>query len=140
MSYDVYFEIETGAGQVAEIGWRNYTSNVSGMWAKALALPEKPEFNDDGSPRMCRRYDRTADSWTDEQSSNWGLGLLHESPASEAAGVLAEAVERMAASPDDYTPMEPDNGWGDYAGALDFLRWVAEMAAMHPGATIRISR
>lgn len=142
MSYDVYFEIDTGSGNVAEIGCRNYTSNVSGMWAKALDLPEKPDWNDDGSPRMGRSYDHEAGKWSDDehQVTVWGLALLHGAPASEAAGVLTEAFERMAANPDDYTPMNPDNGWGDYSGALDFLRWCAEMAQSHPAATIRISR
>lgn len=140
MSYDVYFEIDTGAGEAVEVADRNYTSNVSCMWDKALGLPPKPEWNDDGSPRMCRRYNRDTETWSEEQSDNWGLGLLHGAPASEAAGVLRRAVERMKASPDEYTPMNPDNGWGDYAGALDFLAWCAEMAETHPRAVIRISR
>lgn len=140
MSYDVYFEIDTGGDESTEVGWCNYTSNVSGMWSKALQLPEKPQFNDDGTPRMCRSYDRETKEWREEQCNNWGLGLIHEAPASEAAGILAAAVERMAASPEEYKPMEPDNGWGDYEGALEFLRWVAEMAAKHPATTIRISR
>lgn len=139
MSYDVYFDVDTGAGNLVTVADRNYTSNVSGMWDKALALPEKPSFHDDGTPRMTRRLNRETGQWHDEQTTDWGVRLLDGAPASEAASVLAAAVERMAAAPAEYTLMEPGNGWGDYPGALGFLRWMAETAAAHPDTTIRVS-
>lgn len=107
MSYDVYFVIETGSGHEVDVDERNYTSNVSGMWSKALATTT--------------------------------VRGLDGAPASEAAGVLAAAVERMRANPDDYRPMNPENGWGDYEGALAFLEWMAETAREHPATTIRVS-
>jgi hypothetical protein len=140
MSYDVSFEIDTGCGNVVTVAERNHTSNCSGMWAEALDLPERPAFDADGSPRMGYRYDRDSGEWAEERLMNWGLALLHDSPASEAAGVLARAVERMESDPDKYKQSNPANGWGDYESALDFLRWVAKTASGHPNSVIRISR
>lgn len=60
-------------------------------------------------------------------------------PCSEAAGPLADAVKRMEADPGKYREMNPPNGWGDYEGALRYLRRIAEASAQHPKCTIRIS-
>jgi len=59
-------------------------------------------------------------------------------PCSEAAGPLAAAVERMEADPDKYREMDPPNGWGDYEGALKFLRTLSEACAEHPRCRIAI--
>lgn len=138
MSYDVYFVIDTGSGNTAEIDSRNYTSNVSCMWTKALDLPEKPYMRD-GVQVIGSAYNRDTGEWYDSPCYDRGVRLLHNAPASEAAGVLAAAVERMESNPDEYRPMEPDNGWGDYGGALDFLRWMAETAREHPASRIVVS-
>lgn len=137
MSYDVSFEIDTGGGEPVDVAWRNYTSNVSGMWTKALALPEKP-WTRDGEQVIGSRPDGHG-GYTKVPMFNHGVRLLDGAPASEVAGILASAVERMAGNPGDYLPMNPPNGWGDYDGALDFLRWMAETAATHPKTRIRVS-
>ena len=84
-------------------------------------------------------------SYTSNVGPMWcealGGKLLREykdAPCSEAAGPLAEAVKRMEADPDRYREMNPKNGWGDYEGALDFLRRLAEACAQHPKCTIWI--
>ena len=66
------------------------------------------------------------------------LREYHDTPCSEAAGPLAEAVKRMEADPATYRDMEPGNGWGDYDGALRYLRRLAEACAEHPKCTIAI--
>ncbi len=38
MSYDVYLEIDTGNGNMAEVYWVNMTSNVAPMWRLAMGL------------------------------------------------------------------------------------------------------
>ncbi len=70
-----------------------------------------------------------------------GLGLAdyHRAPCSEAAGPLAEAVQRMEADPATYQAMKPPNGWGDYDGAFTYLRRLAEACATHPKCRIYIS-
>lgn len=108
MSYDIYLDIDTGAGEpqtVVEIG--NYTSNAAPMWREALG------------GRRLRDY--------------------HGAPCSEAAGPLADAVKRMEADPDKYRGMNPPNGWGDYEGALRYLRTLAEACAEHSKCTIYVS-
>lgn len=140
MSYDVWLAIDTGAPEpatVAECG--NYTSNVSGMWLLALGLPERPCYQEDGSPRMGSRLNRDTGTWEPVHVHDHGLRVLHGAPCSEAAGVLARAVERMRADPDLYRPMEPSNGWGDYEGALAYLDGIAQACATHPKATVYVS-
>jgi hypothetical protein len=68
------------------------------------------------------------------------LGDYHGAPCSEACGPLARGVERMEAEPDRYRKMNPENGWGDYEGALDFLRRLLRACRAHPNATIQIWR
>lgn len=62
-----------------------------------------------------------------------------DAPCSEAAGTLADAVKRMEDNPDYYRAMNPPNGWGDYEGALGYLRDLADACAKHPRCRIRIS-
>lgn len=59
-------------------------------------------------------------------------------PCSEAAGPIADAVKRMEADPDTYKAMNPPNGWGDYDGALNFLRNIAAACTQHPKAHLRV--
>lgn len=70
-----------------------------------------------------------------------GMSLreYHHAPCSEAAGPLADGVARMEAEPDAYREMNPANGWGDYEGALRYLRDLAEACAAHPKCRIRVS-
>jgi hypothetical protein len=141
VSYWVTFYVDTGAGNSVEVDSRNYTSNVSGMWALALDLPEVPLFDETGEPVMVSRYDRDKGTWSKVQDTAWGLRLLDEKTAGDIAGLLRAAVERMS-DPGDryaYVKMEPDNGWGDYSGALEYLDWIARTAEAHPAAKIRVS-
>lgn len=68
------------------------------------------------------------------------LGDYHEAPCSEAAGPLRQGIERMRADPDHYQAMNPENGWGDYEGALKYLERLYEGCCNHPKATIQIRR
>jgi hypothetical protein len=59
-------------------------------------------------------------------------------PCTEAAGPIADAVRRMEADPDTYKAMNPENGWGDYEGAMKFLRDIADACARHPKAQLGV--
>jgi hypothetical protein len=111
----------------------NYTSNTSWMWTESLALPEKPWLDENGQQRMGSR------DGVRSPLMNQGLRLLDGAPCSEAAGLLWAGVERMRAKADEYRQKEPDNGWGDYDGALAFLTAIAQAATDHPLGTIRVS-
>lgn len=105
MSYDGWLVIDTGApepAEIAELG--NYTSNVSPMWRTALAAAgEEIRLSD-----------------TDGRN------------AADVLPLLNAAVEHMADNPDLYRSMNPLNKWGDYEGAFDYLRNVADLCAKHP--------
>lgn len=108
MSHDVYLEIDTGSDTLAtvvEVG--NYTSNVAGMWRKALG----------------------GESLSDFDGRNAG----------ESVEVLAAAVAWMEADPDAYRAMDPDNGWGRYEGASDYLTALLGACREHPKCQIRVS-
>ncbi|MFC7722980.1 hypothetical protein [Nonomuraea recticatena] len=66
------------------------------------------------------------------------LNVFELTPCWEAAGPLAEGVRRMEAEPEVYRAMEPPSGFGDYEGALVFLRTLAEASAKHPKCRIRV--
>jgi len=115
MSYDGWIELpipgQDEAHTLAEIG--NYTSNVSPMWRWCMSLvTEQPMRLSD------------TDGWTCDR----------------VAPVLAKAVAVMEAERHRLEEMSPANGWGDYDGALRYLRTTAELAekfASVPGSYIR---
>lgn len=67
------------------------------------------------------------------------LADLAEKNAGASLPALQRAVADMEADPARYQAMNPANGWGDYDGALDYLRRLRDACAEHPKATIRIS-
>lgn len=112
MSRDGYLVIDTGGSEpveVADIG--NYTHNVASMWHGAV------------------------EASTGHKSLNVTDGMT----GAEAAPILAAAAEHMALHPELYEPLNPANGWGDYAGATAYLQRAAEACAAHPKATLRWS-
>lgn len=77
----------------------NYTSNVSGMWWRALEAV-------------------TGDGMRLQDTQGW--------TCERAAPVLTLAVVWMGEHADELRRLEPDNGWGDYEGAVEYMRSVAE--------------
>jgi hypothetical protein len=109
VSYDGWLVIDTGGPEpatVAELG--NCTSNVSPMWRKALAAAGEPIRLSDTEGRN----------------------------AADALPLLRAAAQHMRDNPDEYLPMNPDNGWGDYDGALKYLANVADECERHPRASL----
>jgi len=116
VSYDVSFTIKAGGPEPFELATRNYTSNTSAMWRRALA----------------------ATGWWDGS-----LAELIESTDDTAfiGRVVARAAELMRqAGEDAYADLSPSNGWGDYDGALAYLEWIAQHCAALPLATVEVSR
>lgn len=115
MSYDVWLEVDTGGPERAALNVLdvNYTSNVSPMWTMALGanLGDLIEENE--------KEGRTA-------------GRL--------VGLLSDAVEKMRAEPAAFQAMNPENGWGRYEGALEFLDKIRAACEAHPLAYLRVSR
>lgn len=69
----------------------------------------------------------------------FGLADLSQKNAGASLPSLQRAVAAMEANPTRYEEMNPPNGWGDYQGALSYLRRLRDACAEHPKATIRIS-
>ncbi|MEU9208502.1 hypothetical protein AB0D27_11245 [Streptomyces sp. NPDC048415] len=78
-----------------------------------------------------------APMWADALGCS--LSDLKEKSASAALGDLRRAVAAMEADRARYEAMNPPNGWGNYEGALDYLRRLRDACVSHPKATIHIS-
>lgn len=129
MSYDTYITMDTGAGRrptVVECG--NMTSNIGGMYRKAMpwrsgmiatyAGHEKPDPRDekrDGLPGLS--------------------GML----CRDALPILNEGVAYLQDHPAEMRAMEPDNGWGSYEGALQYLRKIRDACTEHPLGRVEVS-
>ena len=113
MSYDVTFYADVGAGDgnpdIAD-GWRNYTSNVSGMWYEALG------------------------------GVTLGDLLDPEPLAKDLEPLIRKGISEMMESPEHFRKMNPPNGWGNYEGALEFLIWIADKCREWPTARVRVWR
>jgi hypothetical protein len=59
-----------------------------------------------------------------------------------AAEMLPEVVTaylRLKRGPEDFKQYEPENGWGDLPGAVNFLERLMGDLAKHPSGVIRVS-
>lgn len=90
--------------------WRNYTSNVAPMWRDALG--------DDLGGLIDTLGNRNAD----------------------LIPFLELGVAQMETYPDRYRAMNPANEWGDYSGALAYLRWMLEMCRAVPDGNVSVWR
>lgn len=110
MSYDVRLEIDTGGEYPASVTeWRSPTYNLAPMFRWAL----------------------------DRDKDGDGLRGLDGRTAQYAIGKLRAAVEDMEDNPATYKAMNPANGWGDYDGALAFMREFLADCIAHPKASVR---
>lgn len=96
-----------------EIG--NYTSNVARMWSLAL----EHSGHDDIPHREPDDYITLSgtDRWTCER----------------AAPLLTKAAAWLAEHRAEMEELNPDNGWGDYEGALTYLTRAARMSMLLAG-------
>lgn len=67
------------------------------------------------------------------------LSDLHGRSAVEALPALDKAVTAMETDPEKYKAMNPPNGWGNYDGALDYLRRLRDGCAQHPKTVVHVS-
>lgn len=75
--------------------------------------------------------------WTD--ALGYRLADLKGRTAGDCTDDLRRAVADMQNRPDHYRAMNPPNGWGDYEGALAYLRQLHDACCAHPKATVHIS-
>ena len=101
-----------------------------GVWMEIDAGGEYPA-------RVTESFNYTSNvspMWTEAIGTS--LRDLKGKTGEEAKPVLVKAICDMAAHPEKYKPMEPDNGWGDYHGAMNFLSRILEICQEAPKAKI----
>ena len=59
--------------------------------------------------------------------------------AKDVLPTLRQGMTHMMTHKDEYLPLNPPNGWGDYPSAVQWLRNVCNMFERNPNATITIS-
>jgi hypothetical protein len=67
------------------------------------------------------------------------LRELDGKPAAECVPVIRSAVMWMTENADACRGMEPDNGWGSYESALEFLVKVLAACCKHSLGTLKVS-
>ena len=126
MSYDTSIIIDTGGeypAEVEDIG--NYTSNVSEMYR--LAMP--------GPYAGGGKYDGVKDLGEERV----GLPGISGLQCTQAAEILRLGIVYMEEHRKELIKLEPENGWGSYQGALDYLRKIHDACVRHPKATLAVN-
>lgn len=77
--------------------------------------------------------------WRDAMPDGQHVLDLHGKLCAECVAPLRVGIYAMTADPDRYRAMNPDNGWGDYEGALRYLRELLAGCELHPLATFEVS-
>jgi len=93
-------------------------------------------------PYVCDLYDR---SMTHNVRAMWikagvydAIYNSHGKLAGSISEELSAGLRKMVASPDEYTKLNPPNGWGDYERAVAFLDSLDIACRQHPKATIYV--
>ncbi len=109
MSYDVYFEIDTGGKELHAVDSFNHTSNCYHMFFFAM----------DRSDGQC-------------------IKALNGMSAKVAEPVLEEACKVMESNPSRFRDMNPASGWGDSLSAYVFLTRLRDACRNHPLTLLRV--
>lgn len=113
MSYDVYLRINTGIDDTTVVDCGNYTGNIWEMYENAIPAVK--------------------------EGIRGGLHRLHDMKAENTLSLLQKAVQLMQDDKVFYRKFNPDNGWGNYEGALKFLQNILEQCEIHPACTVYLS-
>ena len=68
-----------------------------------------------------------------------GLKTIDGMKAGDAISFLKEAIIYFIEHEDELKLLNPENGWGDYEGALRYLQNILVECKLHPACTVRIS-
>lgn len=67
-----------------------------------------------------------------------GINSFNGLTGLEACERLKDGIHHMIINKEKYEKLNPENGWGDYHGALFYLQKLMLACLKHPKATIRI--
>ena len=73
-----------------------------------------------------------------KEALGYTLSELDNKKANEVIDELAEGHKKMIKKPQKYKKMNPDNGWGDYEGAKEYLHDIIIACAENPECIIRV--
>lgn len=125
MSYDIWLEARLGGeGTVRIEAPGNITYNVDPMFA--LALGRNAE---DG---IQNGYELLIDR------KGPALSPLQGKRAGDCVRLLQSAVRDMKAHADEYERLNPENGGGDYEGALGYSESFADACRRYPRAIVEM--
>jgi hypothetical protein len=117
--------VDTGGPELAEVlDLGSYTRNVHKIYWEVL-----PEPHEGGG-----RY-----AGTDEPNPLPGLPGLSGLQCDRAADILEGALAAMRDRKDELIALEPNNSWGNYQGAYDFLLSIYRACKQHPKAMLALS-
>jgi hypothetical protein len=100
---------------------------------------------DTGGPEPVDYCAADIGNYTANVSGMWADALGHRladlkgRTAGDCIDTLRRAVADMENRPEHYQAMNPPNGWGNYDGALAYLRQLHDACCAHPKAEIHIS-
>ena len=60
--------------------------------------------------------------------------------AEDISALLHEGMVKLISSPEEYKRYNPENGWGDYDGLVEFVKQYYHACMTNPEAELRVSR
>jgi hypothetical protein len=66
------------------------------------------------------------------KAGKFSIKHLHGKTGAEAMMMLEPVVSYMEMHPAEMKALAPDNGWGDFQGALEFVRDILDVCAENP--------
>lgn len=66
--------------------------------------------------------------------------FLQGKKVSEVIQPLMKGIREMEAHPEEYKKLNPENGWGNYEGALNFLKTIVSKCVLKSDYTIKVNQ
>ncbi|MFB5759013.1 hypothetical protein [Paenibacillus medicaginis] len=67
------------------------------------------------------------------------IGDLHRRSAADVAIILTDGIITLTNKPALYKEMNPENGWGNYEGAINFLAQIVKNCLLYPDYELVVS-
>jgi hypothetical protein len=73
-----------------------------------------------------------------EKAMGYRLSQLNGKSVKDIIPILREGIKQMQDNPEVYKAMNPENGWGNYEGALAYLQTILDNAVKHPATFLDV--
>lgn len=70
--------------------------------------------------------------------AGWDFHLVRDRPASEVIHSAESVLFELLLHPEEYTPLNPANGWGSYDTLVNFFTEFVQALKRHPKSIVRI--